>query len=126
MTDPMTPPVRFATSEDQLHAAASAQLGGWSDFGPLDYRRGLEVLLHSMDYDPRWSEIGRTRGWAGLVKVLAKRATTVLSGILDLVRERSMQANQTPRLAQVRKATTDTIDLLFKDDSSGTKDPSSK
>lgn len=62
----------------------------------------------------------------GLVKVLAKRATTVLSGILDLVRERSMQANQTPRLAQVRKATTDTIDLLFKDDSSGTKDPSSK
>ena len=73
MTDPITPPVRFSASEDQLHAAASAQLGGWSDFGPQDYRRGLEVLLHSMDYDPRWSEIGRTRGWAGLVKVLAAR-----------------------------------------------------
>lgn len=61
----------------------------------------------------------------GLVKVLSKRATTVLSNILDLVRERNSQTRSV-RLSQVRKATTDTIDLLFKDDSDGNDDPSSK
>ena len=77
MTDLMNPPAAFAASEDQLHAAAAAQLGGWDDFGAGDYRRGLEVLLHSMDYDPHWSEEGRARGWAGLVNVLAARGHAV-------------------------------------------------
>lgn len=61
----------------------------------------------------------------GLVKVLSKRATLVLSNVLDLVRERgSTTAN--PKMSRVRKATADTIDLLFKDDSGeGESDPSS-
>ena len=48
-------------------------LGGWSDFGPDDYREPLSVLLHSMDFDPVWSSAGRARGWAGVVSVLAAR-----------------------------------------------------
>ena len=77
MTDPHAPPPRFAGSEAQLHDAAAAQIDGWSDFGAGDYRRGLEVLLHSMDYDPRWSEDGRRRGWLGLASVLAARGHAV-------------------------------------------------
>ncbi len=81
MTEPisptMMPPASFAASEDQLHAAAAALLDGWDDFGADDYRRGLEVLLHSMDYDPRWSKEGRARGWAGLVGVLAARGHAI-------------------------------------------------
>ncbi|MEJ6011679.1 sulfotransferase [Novosphingobium aquae] len=77
MTDPLAPPTRFAGSEAQLHDAAAALIEGWADFGADDYRRGLEVLLHSMDYDPRWSEDGRRRGWMGLASVLAARGHAV-------------------------------------------------
>ncbi len=77
MTDPLAPPPRFAGSEAQLQDAASALIEGWGDFGAGDYRRGLEVLLHSMDYDPRWSEDGRRRGWMGLANVLAARGHAV-------------------------------------------------
>ncbi len=73
MTDLLAPPPRFAGSEAQLHDAAAALIDGWSDFGSGEYLRGLEVLLHSMDYDPRWSEDGRRRGWLGLASVLAAR-----------------------------------------------------
>ena len=77
MTDLMAPPARFAAGMDQLHAAAAAQLGGWIHFGPDDYLRGLEVLLRAADYDPRWSETGKARGWAGLVGVLAARGHAI-------------------------------------------------
>ena len=79
MPDLMQPPVRFADGGEQLHAAASARLGGWVDFGAGDYLRGLEVLLNSMDYDPRWSESGRARAWSGLVAVLAARGHAIRS-----------------------------------------------
>ncbi|MFM5906029.1 MAG: sulfotransferase family protein [Novosphingobium sp.] len=77
MTDPLSPPPRFTGSEAQLHEAAASLIEGWSDFGPADYRRGLDVLLHSMDYDPRWSAEGRVRGWMGLANVLAARGHAV-------------------------------------------------
>jgi predicted regulator of Ras-like GTPase activity (Roadblock/LC7/MglB family) len=55
----------------------------------------------------------------GLVKVLAKRATQSLAGILHVV----IEQNQSRRAAfrgQVRKAAVDTIDLLFTDDGAET------
>lgn len=61
----------------------------------------------------------------GLVKVLTKRAVTVLSHILTLVQQRDDGARST-RINRVRKATTDTIDLLFKDDTDGMKDDPSE
>ncbi|MBX6342301.1 MAG: roadblock/LC7 domain-containing protein [Thermomicrobiaceae bacterium] len=51
----------------------------------------------------------------GLVKVLAKRATAMLGTILDLVEERQA-ANPGALLPYKGKASTDTIDLLFRDD----------
>lgn len=78
-TDPAEPPARFAGSGEQLHEAASAALGGWADFAPDAYLRGLDVLLQSMDYDPRWTEAGRRRGWATLVSVLAARGHAIRS-----------------------------------------------
>ncbi len=77
MPDLMQPPARFADGGEQLHTAASARLGGWADFGAGDYLRGLDVLLNSMDYDPRWREAGRARAWAGLVAVLAARGHAI-------------------------------------------------
>src|SRR5690606_2923653 len=59
----------------------------------------------------------------GLVKVLAKRATTVLGNILDLVRSRQADSRGA-KPPELRRATRDTIDLLFKDDPEGNKDPS--
>ncbi len=79
MTDPLSPPPRFAGSEAQLHEASASLIEGWTDFGADDYLRGLEVLLHSMDYDPRWSEDGRKRGWMGLASVLAARGHAIRS-----------------------------------------------
>lgn len=61
----------------------------------------------------------------GLVKVLTKRAVSVLSNILTLVRQRDSTESHR-RVTRVRKATTDTIDLLFKDEGIGKKDPSSE
>ena len=52
-------------------------IDGWSDFGPGDYLRGLEVLLHAADYDPRWHEAGRPLAWAGIVSVLSARGHAV-------------------------------------------------
>jgi hypothetical protein len=83
MSDPLNtllaPPARFTGSEAQLHEAAASLIDGWSDFGEGDYLRGLEVLLHAADYEPRWSEPGRKRGWMGLVSVLAARGHAVRS-----------------------------------------------
>lgn len=56
----------------------------------------------------------------GLVKVLAKRASDILSNILDLVRQQGGTIKQ-QRTNQLRKATTDTIDLLFRDETTDRK-----
>ena len=61
----------------------------------------------------------------GLVKVLAKRSSTVLSNILDVVRQRGGSA-RAQRTGQLRRATRDTIDLLFRDDNTDRKDRSSE
>jgi predicted regulator of Ras-like GTPase activity (Roadblock/LC7/MglB family) len=61
----------------------------------------------------------------GLVKVLAKRATQTLTGILHNV----IEQNQSRRAAfrgQVRKAAVDTIDLLFNDDAVATPSPTTE
>lgn len=52
----------------------------------------------------------------GLVKVLAKRATQSLAGILSIVIEEN-ESRRAQFRGQVRKAAVDTIDLLFNDDS---------
>lgn len=67
------PPRRFADAGDELHALAAAEAGS-ADFGPDDHRLGLRVLLQSMDYDPRFSQRGRTIAWGNLVNTLAARA----------------------------------------------------
>ncbi len=66
-------PERFSGAFDLLHELAAAQAGS-DQFGPGDYRMGLRVLLESMDYDPHFSERGRTIAWGNLVTVLASRA----------------------------------------------------
>jgi hypothetical protein len=71
--DPLRPPDSFATAFERLHEAAAAQAGA-SDFGEPDYRVGLDVLLQSMDYDPRFTEQGRAIAWGQLVDALASRA----------------------------------------------------
>lgn len=67
------PPNAFRNAFDQLHEVVSAATG-LSDFGPDDYHAGLTLLLHSMDYDPQFSDAGRAKAWAMLVDVLRGRA----------------------------------------------------
>ncbi len=73
-----TPPARFRTALDQLHAVAASEAGS-DDFGPPDYLPGLRVLLQSMDYDPHFSEAGRRAAWGMLVEVLRGRAHAISS-----------------------------------------------
>ena len=91
-TDPAEPPARFAGSGEQLHEAASAALGGWTDFAPDAYLRGLDVLLQSMDYDPRWTEAGRRRGWATLVSVLEANIDDSSPQVLGYALEKLLDA----------------------------------
>lgn len=67
------PPVQFADASDQLHALVAEQVGS-ADFGPDDYRAGLDMLLQSMDADPRFTERGRRIAWGDLINVLGARA----------------------------------------------------
>jgi hypothetical protein len=67
------PPQRFADAMDRLHELVAGEVGG-DDFGPDDYRPGLKVLLQSMDYDPHFSERGRTIAWGRLIGALSGRA----------------------------------------------------
>ena len=61
----------------------------------------------------------------GLVKVLAKRATQSLSGILHAVIEQNLERRAGFR-GQVRKAAVDTIDLLFNDDAAPPTGPTTE
>lgn len=73
MTDPANAPQAFRHAFDQLHAAAIAR-AGYDDFGDDDYQDGLDVLLQSMDYDPCFSEQGRSLAWGALTEALGSRA----------------------------------------------------
>ena len=70
---PDRPPERFATAADRLHEVVAARTG-LTDFGPDDYAMGLRVLLHSMDYDPHFTQSGRVYAWTELATALSARA----------------------------------------------------
>ena len=65
-------PDRFSGASDRLHELAEEQIGS-ADFGETDYLPGLRVLLESMDYDPRFTEAGRTIAWGALLTTLCGR-----------------------------------------------------
>src|SRR5688572_17553154 len=69
-------PDRFSGASDRLHELAAAQIGS-RDFGSGDYLLGLRVLLESMDYDPQFSERGRTIAWGSLLTALCSRGIAV-------------------------------------------------
>src|SRR5215472_15793101 len=71
-------PAKFAAAFDQLHEAAAAQ-ASTSDFGNDDYRWGLRVLMQSMDYDPHFTQAGRTIAWRQVVDALTSRAIALRS-----------------------------------------------
>jgi len=72
------PPAAFRHSLDQLHETVTREVG-FDDFGPDDYIPGLNALLQSMDYDPRFSETGRRAAWGMLIDVLRGRAHAIQS-----------------------------------------------
>lgn len=78
MPDVPAPPERFRDAADQLHEIVARDLGS-DDFGPADYHAGLDMLLHSMDYDPCFTPGGRERAWAQVIGVLRSRAAAYRS-----------------------------------------------
>ncbi len=68
----------FEFALDQLHETVTAETD-CSDFGPSDYLTGLQVLLQSMDYDPRFHAVGRELAWRGVIDALSSRARAVAS-----------------------------------------------
>jgi hypothetical protein len=76
--DRFEPPAHFAGALDQLHDVVSREVG-CSDFGDRGYRRGLGVLLQSMDYDPLFSTRGRRIAWGELISALGSRAQAIHS-----------------------------------------------
>jgi hypothetical protein len=73
LEDSFAPPQHFADASDQLHALVAAQVGS-GDFGGADYLPGLNALLHSMDYDPRFTQRGRRVAWGEVINALSGRA----------------------------------------------------
>ncbi len=78
MDETYQPPESFANALDQLHDLVSRDIGS-SDFGSQDYLPGLRVLLQSMDYDPRFTQRGRSAAWGNVVGVLRGRAQAIKS-----------------------------------------------
>jgi hypothetical protein len=72
------PPAEFRKASDKLHDLVADEVGS-ADFGPADYLPGLTVLLQAMDYDPRFTELGRRAAWGNVVAVLRGRALAVKS-----------------------------------------------
>ena len=60
---------------EELHALASAQAGGLSDFGDTDYHAGLRMLLAALDADPV-AEAAQAATEALLIEPLVARLTT--------------------------------------------------
>ncbi len=81
MTQPhedTTAPSHFAQASQQLHDWVARDLGT-DDFGPNDYVPGLEMVLLSLDYDPRLTQRGRQIAWNELYKALFARAHAMKS-----------------------------------------------
>jgi hypothetical protein len=78
LEDRHAPPERFSSAIDRLHELVTRQTGA-DDFGANDYRAGLEVLLLSMDHDPRFTEQGRRIAWGEVYSALAARAHAIRS-----------------------------------------------
>jgi predicted regulator of Ras-like GTPase activity (Roadblock/LC7/MglB family) len=80
-------------------------------------QEGMREKIFTETVDDRWLlvVVFDQQAHLGLVKVLAKRATMVLSGILSVVIEENASRRAQFR-GQVRKSALDTIDLLFNED----------
>lgn len=72
------PPAQFRHAADQLHDLVAREVGS-DDFGPDDYRPGLNALLQSMDYDPHFTDEGRRIAWGNVVGVLRGRVQAIRS-----------------------------------------------
>jgi len=72
------PPEVFRTAMDQAHEIVAREIGS-DDFGPNDYLPGLRVLLQSMDYDPHFSDTGRSMAWGMVIDVLRGRGQAIAS-----------------------------------------------
>jgi hypothetical protein len=72
------PPEKFRGASDLAHDIVIKQVGS-DDFGQADYLPGLQVLLQSMDYDPRFSALGRRVAWGMVIDVLRGRAQALQS-----------------------------------------------
>lgn len=73
MEERFAPPPVFEAAMDQVHELVVADVGA-NDFGPGDYVPGLKVLLQSMDYDPRFTPLGRRVAWGQVINALSARA----------------------------------------------------
>lgn len=69
-------PSRFFDAGDQLHELVAREIGS-ADFGDDDYLLPLRVLMESMDYDPQFTERGRTIAWGMLIMGLGSRGFAV-------------------------------------------------
>jgi Sulfotransferase family len=72
------PPAQFRHASDHVHDLVAKELG-ITDFGAPDYLPGLQVMLQSMDYDPRFHEQGRRLAWGQVVGCLRSRAAAIKS-----------------------------------------------
>jgi predicted regulator of Ras-like GTPase activity (Roadblock/LC7/MglB family) len=80
-------------------------------------QEGMREKIFTETVDDRWLlvVVFDHQAHLGLVKVLAKRATMVLSDVLSVVIEENASRRAQFR-GQVRKSAVDTIDLLFNED----------
>lgn len=87
------------------------------------FQEGLTEKIFTETVRDRWLlvVIFDHSAQVGLVKVLARRASATLSHILDIVQQESQE--QSGRMTRrMGKATTDTIDLIFNDQSDDDSD----
>ncbi|HET7035406.1 MAG TPA: roadblock/LC7 domain-containing protein [Thermomicrobiaceae bacterium] len=79
-------------------------------------QEGLKERVYTETIRDRWLlvVIFDQQSQVGLVKVLARRESIVLTGVLQLSQERGDHPDA-QRFRRIGKATTDTIDLIFKD-----------
>ena len=90
-------------------------------------QEGMREKIFTETVEDRWLlvVVFDHQAHLGLVKVLAKRATQALAGILHVVIEEN-ENRRTQFRGQVRKAAVDTIDLLFNDDPADSSDPATE
>jgi predicted regulator of Ras-like GTPase activity (Roadblock/LC7/MglB family) len=81
-------------------------------------QEGMREKIFTETVEDRWLlvVVFDHQAHLGLVKVLAKRATQALAGILHVVIEEN-ESRRAQFRGSVRRAAVDTIDLLFNDDS---------